>query len=211
MCYLNDVQVNPICEVHWFLYEPGAYTARVELGEMAVEFEIEVVASVVSIRYISGQTKTEYYAGEAFDFEGMQFEATLSDGSQRMITSIEELKEIDNYYAIMWVNSERIYDGTLRIGDNNIHLELYDFFEIEGIDDPEEIFVFTVTEAPGIKGDVDEDNELTIIDVRLLLQEIVNAGLNTSWPRREKFFLDYSNDNIVDVIDVRLLLQEIVN
>ena len=60
---------------------------------------------------------------------------------------------------------------------------------------------------PNMKGDVDGDNQITIIDVRLLLQKTINGSYSDS----DLPVMDYNNDGKIDIIDVRLLLQKVVN
>ncbi len=62
-----------------------------------------------------------------------------------------------------------------------------------------------------MKGDLDNDKSITIVDVRLLLQNYINAGGNTSWSSTDLSIMDMDEDNKINIIDVRLLLQQYIN
>ena len=56
-------------------------------------------------------------------------------------------------------------------------------------------------------GDVDKNGKINIIDVRLLLQKVINQN----YQEEEAKILDYNRDDDVSIIDVRLLLQDVIN
>ena len=58
-----------------------------------------------------------------------------------------------------------------------------------------------------IKGDIDGDEDITIMDVRLLLQSYINAKEGTVWDDTKLRMMDMNEDNIIDVIDIRKLFQ----
>ncbi len=60
-----------------------------------------------------------------------------------------------------------------------------------------------------MKGDIDNNEEVTIIDVRLLLQAYINSSGNYS--EEELLMMDMNDDETIDIKDVRLLLQEYIN
>jgi len=68
-------------------------------------------------------------------------------------------------------------------------------FEIKDIIDKEE---------PVLKGDIDHNETINIVDVRLLLQAVINNNISID-------VMDISGDGVVDIIDVRLLLQYVIN
>ena len=58
-----------------------------------------------------------------------------------------------------------------------------------------------------MRGDVNYDGELTIVDVRILLQKVINE----SYTEVEMDVVDFNEDGNVSIIDVRTLLQYIIN
>ncbi len=62
-----------------------------------------------------------------------------------------------------------------------------------------------------MKGDLDNDKHITIRDVRLLLQEYINAGNSKMWSEIDLAIKDMNDDQKVDIIDVRILLQLYIN
>ncbi len=64
---------------------------------------------------------------------------------------------------------------------------------------------FCFANTSGIKGDLDNDGEITILDVRLLLQKYINS-INS-----ELAISDMDSDNEITILDVRLLLQYYIN
>ena len=64
-----------------------------------------------------------------------------------------------------------------------------------------------IENAPAKKGDLDKDGEITIVDVRLLLQVYINSSFSTIWTEEQLDIMDMNNDSIINIIDVRLLLQ----
>jgi predicted outer membrane repeat protein len=60
-----------------------------------------------------------------------------------------------------------------------------------------------------IKGDLNFDKIIDIIDVILLLQEYINT--NGEWTEDELLLEDMDLNELVDIIDVRLLLQKYIN
>ena len=61
------------------------------------------------------------------------------------------------------------------------------------------------------KGDLDGDRAITIIDVRLLLQMVINSGDSTSWTPTNLAIMDMDLNDKIDIIDVRFLLQDYIN
>ena len=60
-------------------------------------------------------------------------------------------------------------------------------------------------------GDLDNNKKIEIIDVRLLLQKVINSLQNDTWRRSELLLMDMNNGGSINIIDVRLLLQECIN
>ncbi len=61
------------------------------------------------------------------------------------------------------------------------------------------------------KGDLDDNDEIDVIDVRLLLQNCINALDYSQLPAMQLAIMDINNDDVIDIIDVRLLLQSVIN
>ncbi len=61
------------------------------------------------------------------------------------------------------------------------------------------------------KGDLDKDDKVTIIDVRLLLQEYINSTSETEWEDKDLLEKDMDGNGTIDIIDVRMLLQAYIN
>jgi hypothetical protein len=59
-------------------------------------------------------------------------------------------------------------------------------------------------------GDLDKDFEISIIDVRLLLQKYISDS-GGIWTQDELKVGDINKDGAVDIIDVRMLLQMSIN
>ncbi len=66
-------------------------------------------------------------------------------------------------------------------------------------------------EADQILGDLNNDSEINIIDVRLLLQAYINSGSSPVWSQEELDTMDMDGDETINIIDVRLLLQKYIN
>ncbi len=62
-----------------------------------------------------------------------------------------------------------------------------------------------------MKGDLDDDKQITIYDVRLLLQEYINSGNSKVWSEEDLARMDMDGNETIDIIDVRLLLQLYIN
>ena len=62
-----------------------------------------------------------------------------------------------------------------------------------------------------MKGDLDDNHTINIVDVRLLLQEFLNSNYGTEWSDDDLYIMDINKDETVDVLDVRLLLQMVIN
>ena len=67
--------------------------------------------------------------------------------------------------------------------------------------------VLIVEEKNVMKGDVNGDGKVTLIDVRLAIQKIVNRNYSES----DNDVLDYNQDGKISLLDARLLLQAVVN
>ena len=62
-----------------------------------------------------------------------------------------------------------------------------------------------------LRGDVNDDKVVDVLDVRMLLQEVLNAGSDKEYTDDEKIIMDLDLSESIDIIDVRLLLQECIN
>ena len=194
---------------YWDKYSLGTHTVTFEYLEKTTELEIEVVSSAQSINYISGQTKTQYYDGEPFDMSGAVLEITFSDGSKKNYTTF---REMENEFGTCFINWDRMYDGKLHKGDTYIIFENLETVFIEGVDATEDMFTFTVVDAPGPKGDINGDESLNIIDVKLLLQYIIKGdGTRSGLTDEQMYFYDINYDGMINIIDVKLLLQQVIN
>lgn len=60
-------------------------------------------------------------------------------------------------------------------------------------------------------GDLDDDGDITILDVRLLLQAYINSSASTEWTTQQLSTMDMNSDGKIDILDVRLLLQAYIN
>ena len=59
-----------------------------------------------------------------------------------------------------------------------------------------------------IPGDINDDRNINIIDVKLLLQKVVNGDAVTS---EDLIVCDLNNDSRINIIDVKILLQRVIN
>ena len=62
-----------------------------------------------------------------------------------------------------------------------------------------------------IKGDIDNDDEITMVDLRLLLQNIINYNGDSKKTPDNMDILDINEDGELNVLDIRVLLQEYIN
>ena len=62
-----------------------------------------------------------------------------------------------------------------------------------------------------LKGDLNYDLKITILDVRLLLQEYINSNTETVWSARDIAIMDMDENEKINIVDVRLLLQSYIN
>ncbi len=62
----------------------------------------------------------------------------------------------------------------------------------------------------GIPGDVNKDKNVDVIDLRLLLQTVINRA-GSQWTQEELAIMDLNGDKDIDIVDVRLLLQICIN
>ena len=62
-----------------------------------------------------------------------------------------------------------------------------------------------------MKGDLDYSKEVTILDVRLLLQAYINSNNETEWSEDDMYIMDMDENGHIDILDVRLLLQQYIN
>ncbi len=106
--------------------------------------------------------------------------------------------------------------------DTNPELFYYDIFnnksDVEKLTSAEQAKIDCINASGVLKkpkevllGDLDEDESITIIDVRLLLQTVMNADPNIEWTSSQLIVMDINRDNDVNIIDVRLLLQSCIN
>ena len=220
--YLDDVYKGGAKQwFYWANYSLGSHTVRLEYHEKTVEFEIEVIASPRKVRLVSSQTKQVYFEGDPFNISGGELEVTYSDGRKVYLKTYSEMEEM---FGEAWVDWNRKYDGKLHEGESFIVFSNMDMVEVEvdssgdsgeidrGInyyDSYESFFTFTVLEAPGIKGDLDNSNSITVADIRLLIQEYVSS--NKEYTLEDLFFIDMDGDGVITVADIRRLLQEYVH
>ncbi len=61
------------------------------------------------------------------------------------------------------------------------------------------------------KGDADLDGDVTIIDVRLILQAYINSNSETQWDDYKLHSYDVDNDGLINITDVRIALQKYIN
>ena len=69
------------------------------------------------------------------------------------------------------------------------------------------LILSNISYATTIKGDVDNDKKITILDVRLLLQQYINGTHNEV----DLAVIDMDGNTKIDIVDVRLLLQLYIN
>ena len=62
-----------------------------------------------------------------------------------------------------------------------------------------------------LRGDLDGNGKIEILDVRLLLQAYINSSSSTVWAEDKLVVMDMNEDGKVDILDVRLLLQVYIN
>ena len=71
---------------------------------------------------------------------------------------------------------------------------------------------FTILPTPiHKKGDLDGNDRITILDVRLLLQAFINSNSSTLWTEEQLEIMDMDDNGRITIVDVRLLLQVYIN
>ena len=92
------------------------------------------------------------------------------------------------------------------IGENTIYIRINPDINHNAI---ELVSVRIIIRDPEafLKGDINNDGSLTLLDIRLTLQRI----LNNDYTDQEKQIMDYNEDDSVTLLDIRLLLQAILN
>ena len=60
-------------------------------------------------------------------------------------------------------------------------------------------------------GDLNDDGDITLLDVRLLLQAYINSSASTEWTPNQLATMDMNHDGLINILDVRLLLQAYIN
>ncbi|MBR2785380.1 MAG: hypothetical protein IKD74_05305, partial [Clostridia bacterium] len=58
-----------------------------------------------------------------------------------------------------------------------------------------------------MKGDINYDGRVTLLDIRIILQKILNNDYNDG----EKWIIDYNEDEEASLLDIRAILQYILN
>jgi len=98
-------------------------------------------------------------------------------------------------------------DGTEPSGTSILDIEVVGFWDTSGkaIGHVVEDGVFTIIET--IKGDVDLDKEITIVDALLIAQYLVGNG---ELENKQLINADISNDGVVSIVDAMLIAQSLV-
>ena len=95
---------------------------------------------------------------------------------------------------------------SVNLNDNQLNVEetfIADDYSYAWVSFPE----ITIEKPDLIKGDINNDEQVTLLDVRLMLQKVIN----NSYTNEEINIIDYNNDDDATLLDVRLFLQHIVN
>ena len=66
---------------------------------------------------------------------------------------------------------------------------------------------YRINIAKIMKGDINYDGRVTLLDIRLILQRMLNNDYND----REKWIMDYNDDDRATLLDIRAILQWILN
>ena len=70
------------------------------------------------------------------------------------------------------------------------------------------VLVFSLSSLSfATKGDIDNDGEITLVDIRLLLQVIVTSDSSTQWDTDDLELMDFDNSGKIDIIDLRGLIE----
>ena len=110
----------------------------------------------------------------------------------------------DGYEFKEW----QVISGNVNISnDNKVHIGT----EPDGDNPVTDVRIKAIFEGVPVLGDLNNDNSISILDVRLLLQAYINSSASTEWTERQLTIMDINKDSKVDIIDVRLLLQIYIN
>ena len=131
---------------------------------------------------------------KSYSFEGDLLE-TISFADNRCVFYCIEKGE--------YVDENTIFD---EIGTYTICIALS-----EGDGSNRCFWTINVTDSEIQKGDLDGDEDITIVDVRLLLQAYINGCGTDGWSEQDLELMDMDEDGIINIIDVRLLLQIFIN
>ncbi len=109
------------------------------------------------------------------------------------------------------LNNITVSNGEAFVYDNNIKKTtgtIAEGYKIKIENDNNILKEYTIlTTDSAMKGDINNDNQVTLLDVRLMLQKVIN----NNYTDEEKQIMDYNDDNNATLLDVRLFLQQVVN
>ena len=137
---------------------------------------------------------------------GNEVEVKLEDITFGVKSETDAFQSTKDYYEI----SNNVYDAP---GDYEATVTVKDqvhYYTVIG-GNGKTSFQVPVTIISGEPGDVNLDNKINIVDVRLLLQKVINSDENTIWSERDMIIMDMDGSKKIDIIDVRLLLQKCIN
>ncbi len=151
--------------------------------------------------YAVVRTEDESMGKIAIDYSGDELDYYETENMSLSIT-----KKYNNKVSIGAVPNEgyRFVKWTLKGEDYSTEPELSLAAEGGNME-------FTAVFAQSAGGDLDGDNQITIIDVRLLLQIYINSSSSTTWSEQQLALMDMDGNGSIDILDVRILLQKYIN
>ncbi len=183
---------------------PGTYTITIEYYENSVGFDVVVYPLYGSLEIAQEPTKHDYYVGEKLDLDG---------GLINLYSEYDELFDTIDFYDERCLIYKYLTHELINEDFTFNQPGSYTFKVVLSPLDGGNIAKWTVnvTTPEFMKGDLDKDNQITIIDVKILLQNYINSTHETAWDRDQLYMMDMDGNKIVDLIDVRMLLQKYIN
>ncbi len=193
--------------------KPGTQEVCVSAFGKELTFNVEVSDVLLDGFVVSGSNN--YEIGDKISLDGYYGYGWYSDNTYGSFELEEENVFISD---VFYRSSEDAEDEELEIIYSDAY-DNYDFiikkpgFYLVGVHMGYKKFSGTsinFTVKP-LKGDIDNSNDITLLDVRLLLQEYINSDGSNEWSQDDLYMMDMNNDQKIDLLDVRLLLQKYIN
>ena len=181
----------------------------------SITYSIKKRSDSIDLYFDESQFVFPYDEGVEWYFDDIYYYGTdVIQGNCYEITGVEMAEEPGEYQTTISIfdeehaNKIKVYDYTKQ---SNPDAEISEVSSItinwKIVDNYEK---YVQNQSPQI-GDIDGDKDITILDVRLLLQSYINSTPSTSWDKEDLDRMDIDGNGSINIIDVRLLLQMYIN